>query len=152
MLRVTSQQPTTNPKKQTPCRTRPRLFRVGNNISRRQLARPFLVRSSIPPDRLSFLPPSPFPYKLTGAPIQPGQNTRAMDYDRYDAFLHHIFKQTQGDAWFRPSEDNLSAGVALRVDQGACNFLSRLLEQRLTSPPLIFSPLCVLDPQFSRPL
>lgn len=41
-----------------------------------------------------------------------------MDYDRYDAFLHHIFKQTQGDAWFRPSEDNLSAGVALRVDNG----------------------------------
>ncbi|EPS98172.1 hypothetical protein FOMPIDRAFT_1024747 [Fomitopsis schrenkii] len=41
-----------------------------------------------------------------------------MDYDRYDAFLHHIFKQTQGDAWFRPNEDNLSAGVALRVDNG----------------------------------
>ncbi|KAL5532158.1 hypothetical protein ACEPAF_5722 [Sanghuangporus sanghuang] len=41
-----------------------------------------------------------------------------MDYDRYDAFLHYIFKQTQGDAWFRPSEDNLSAGVALRVDHG----------------------------------
>ena len=42
----------------------------------------------------------------------------AMDYDRYDAFLHHIFKQTQGDAWFRPNEDNLSAGVALRVSDG----------------------------------
>ncbi|KAL4246764.1 Glycosyltransferase 2-like domain-containing protein [Abortiporus biennis] len=41
-----------------------------------------------------------------------------MDYDRYDAFLHHIFKQTQGDAWFRPNEDNLSAGVALRVGDG----------------------------------
>ncbi|KAI0916116.1 hypothetical protein AcW1_010030 [Taiwanofungus camphoratus] len=41
-----------------------------------------------------------------------------MDYDRYDAFLHHIFKQTQGDAWFRPNEDTLSAGVALRVDNG----------------------------------
>ena len=25
-----------------------------------------------------------------------------MDYDRYDALLHYIFKQTQGDAWFRP--------------------------------------------------
>lgn len=45
-----------------------------------------------------------------------------MDYDRYDAFLHHIFKQTQGDAWFRPSEDNLSAGVALRVDHGEYDF------------------------------
>lgn len=39
-----------------------------------------------------------------------------MDYDRYDAFLHHIFKQTQGDAWFRPNEDTLSAGVALRIN------------------------------------
>ncbi|KAI0646077.1 glycosyl transferase family group 2-domain-containing protein [Trametes meyenii] len=42
-----------------------------------------------------------------------------MDYDRYDAFLHHIFKQTQGDAWFRPNEDNIAVGVALRVDNGA---------------------------------
>jgi hypothetical protein len=43
-----------------------------------------------------------------------------MNYDRYDAFLHHIFKQTQGDAWFRPDEGRLgvSAGVALRVDTG----------------------------------
>lgn len=49
-----------------------------------------------------------------------------MDYDRYDAFLHHIFKQTQGDAWFRPSEDNLSAGVCLRVDHGECFLLAFL--------------------------
>ena len=41
-----------------------------------------------------------------------------MDYDRYDAFLHHIFKQTQGDAWFKPSEENIHAGVCLRVDNG----------------------------------
>lgn len=43
-----------------------------------------------------------------------------MDYDRYDAFLHHIFKQTQGDAWFRPNEDGVgvSAGVCLRIDNG----------------------------------
>ena len=41
-----------------------------------------------------------------------------MDYDRYDAFLHHIFKQTQGDAWFRPNEDNIAVGFALRVDNG----------------------------------
>lgn len=39
-----------------------------------------------------------------------------MDYD--DAFLQHIFKQTLGDAWFWPSEDNLSAGACLRVDYG----------------------------------
>lgn len=58
-----------------------------------------------------------------------------MDYDAYDALLHHIFKQvschcgrrfcspyswcpfqTQGDAWFKPSEENVHAGVCLRVD------------------------------------
>lgn len=60
----------------------------------------------------------------------------AMDYDAYDALLHHIFKQvpvdifhivigsthkfqqTQGDAWFKPSEENISAGVCLRVEPG----------------------------------
>ena len=49
-----------------------------------------------------------------------------MAYDRYDAFLHHIFKQTQGDAWFRPSEENLSAGVALRVEPGKFIYLVSL--------------------------
>ena len=38
-----------------------------------------------------------------------------MDYDYCDAILHHIFKHTQGDAWFRPNEQNISSGVALRV-------------------------------------
>ncbi|KAG0701465.1 glycosyl transferase family group 2-domain-containing protein [Suillus ampliporus] len=42
----------------------------------------------------------------------------AMDYDAYDALLHHIFKQTQGDAWFKPTEENVSAGVCLRVEPG----------------------------------
>ncbi|KIP01700.1 hypothetical protein PHLGIDRAFT_26915 [Phlebiopsis gigantea 11061_1 CR5-6] len=41
-----------------------------------------------------------------------------MDYDAYDALLHHIFRQTQGDAWFKPSEENVHAGVCLRVDTG----------------------------------
>ena len=41
-----------------------------------------------------------------------------MDYDRYDAILHHIFKQTQGDTWFRPNEDQLPCGVAVRVGEG----------------------------------
>ena len=40
-----------------------------------------------------------------------------MDYDRYDAILHHIFKQTQGDAWFRPNEDSLPCGIAIRVGE-----------------------------------
>ncbi|KAJ7058150.1 glycosyl transferase family group 2-domain-containing protein [Mycena amicta] len=40
-----------------------------------------------------------------------------MDYDRYDALLHHLFKQTQGDAWFRPDEP-VSSGIALRVSDG----------------------------------
>ncbi|THH11529.1 hypothetical protein EW145_g574 [Phellinidium pouzarii] len=41
-----------------------------------------------------------------------------MDYDAYDAILHHVFKQTQGDAWFKPSEENAAAGVCLRVEPG----------------------------------
>ncbi|KAG8841497.1 hypothetical protein FRC20_005007, partial [Serendipita sp. 405] len=41
-----------------------------------------------------------------------------MDYDAYDALLHHIFKQTQGDAWFKPAEENISTGVCLRVEPG----------------------------------
>ncbi|KAH9927699.1 glycosyl transferase family group 2-domain-containing protein [Fomitopsis serialis] len=42
-----------------------------------------------------------------------------MDYDAYDALLHHVFKQVnQGDAWFKPSEENVHAGVCLRVDAG----------------------------------
>lgn len=43
----------------------------------------------------------------------------AMDYDRYDATLHWLFKQTQGDAWFRPNEDALPAGVCLRTHDGS---------------------------------
>ncbi|KAH9975273.1 glycosyl transferase family group 2-domain-containing protein [Lactifluus volemus] len=42
-----------------------------------------------------------------------------MDYDRYDALLHYIFKQTQGDAWFRPDARDISAGVCLRDDTGS---------------------------------
>jgi len=58
-----------------------------------------------------------------------------MDYDSYDAVLHWIFRsvtlphsivessslvlsQTQGDAWFKPSEENICAGVCLRVEPG----------------------------------
>ncbi|KAG8810640.1 hypothetical protein FRC17_002848, partial [Serendipita sp. 399] len=41
-----------------------------------------------------------------------------MDYDAYDALLHHIFKQTQGDAWFKPAAENISTGVCLRVEPG----------------------------------
>ncbi|KAL1694017.1 glycosyl transferase family group 2-domain-containing protein [Schizophyllum commune] len=46
----------------------------------------------------------------------------AMDYDRYDALLHWLFKQTQGDAWFRPHEENVSSGVALRVNEDPIEF------------------------------
>ncbi|KAK0475534.1 glycosyl transferase family group 2-domain-containing protein [Armillaria novae-zelandiae] len=45
-----------------------------------------------------------------------------MDYDRWDALLHHIFKQTQGDAWFRPQEESLTSGVALRVNDSPPEF------------------------------
>ena len=41
-----------------------------------------------------------------------------MDYDSYDAILHHIFQQTQGDVWFMDPEDNVAAGVCLRVAPG----------------------------------
>ncbi|KAG8815693.1 hypothetical protein FRC18_001357 [Serendipita sp. 400] len=38
------------------------------------------------------------------------------DYDAWDAILHHIWKQTQGEAWFKPAEESAQAGVALRLD------------------------------------
>jgi cellulose synthase/poly-beta-1,6-N-acetylglucosamine synthase-like glycosyltransferase len=41
-----------------------------------------------------------------------------MDYDSYDAVLHWVFRSTQGDAWFKPSQENISAGVCLRVEPG----------------------------------
>ena len=55
-----------------------------------------------------------------------------MDYDRYDAFLHHIFKQTQADAWFRPSEEHISTGVCLRIEPGKSSS-SRTLPAREVS-------------------
>ncbi|KAJ3500953.1 hypothetical protein NMY22_g19087 [Coprinellus aureogranulatus] len=39
-----------------------------------------------------------------------------MDYDSFDAVLHFIFRSTQGDAWFKPPEENVSAGVCVRVE------------------------------------
>ncbi|PBK87934.1 hypothetical protein ARMGADRAFT_1034243 [Armillaria gallica] len=41
-----------------------------------------------------------------------------MDYDNYDAVLHYVWGRTQGDAWFKPSEENVAAGVCLRVAPG----------------------------------
>lgn len=41
-----------------------------------------------------------------------------MEYDSFDAILHHIFRSTQGDAWFKPSEENVSAGVCIRIEPG----------------------------------
>jgi hypothetical protein len=31
----------------------------------------------------------------------------ASEYDAHDAILHHIFKQTQGEAWFKPAEESM---------------------------------------------
>ncbi|KAJ7122674.1 glycosyl transferase family group 2-domain-containing protein [Mycena crocata] len=42
-----------------------------------------------------------------------------MDYDSWDALVQYLFKKTQGDAWFKPSEENVSAGVCLRVEPGS---------------------------------
>ncbi|KAG2155256.1 glycosyl transferase family group 2-domain-containing protein [Suillus bovinus] len=41
-----------------------------------------------------------------------------MDYDPYDALLHHVYQQTQGEAWFRPTEENIATGVCIRVAAG----------------------------------
>ena len=40
------------------------------------------------------------------------------DYDAYDAILHHVFRSTQPDGWFKPSTETLSTGVCIRVDNG----------------------------------
>ncbi|KAG1820067.1 glycosyl transferase family group 2-domain-containing protein [Suillus variegatus] len=41
-----------------------------------------------------------------------------MDYDPYDALLHHVYQQTQGEAWFRPTEESIATGVCIRVAAG----------------------------------
>lgn len=46
----------------------------------------------------------------------------ATEYDAYDAILHHIFKQTQGEAWFKPTEESMQAGVALRIEVNPSRF------------------------------
>lgn len=42
----------------------------------------------------------------------------AYHYDNFDAVLHFLYSRTQGDAWFKPTEENISAGVCLRVETG----------------------------------
>lgn len=61
-----------------------------------------------------------------------------MDYDRNDALLHWLFRQTQGDAWFRPNEEQISSGVALRVNDGTSRstLLCLFFHQILTGPGL----------------
>lgn len=44
------------------------------------------------------------------------------DYDAFDAILHHIFKQTQGEAWFKPTQESVQAGVALRLESNPPRF------------------------------
>ncbi|KAF9530692.1 glycosyl transferase family group 2-domain-containing protein [Crepidotus variabilis] len=41
-----------------------------------------------------------------------------MDYDSFDGVLHYIFRSTLGDSWFKPTEENISAGVCLRTAPG----------------------------------
>ena len=60
----------------------------------------------------------------------------AMDYDRNDALLHWLFRQTQGDAWFRPNEEHISSGVALRVNDGT----SRSIPTLSISSPISIGP------------
>lgn len=66
----------------------------------------------------------------------------AIDYDPYDALLHHVYQQvrcglsfffsfffpflprsrvrdqTQGEAWFRPAEEHIATGVCIRTETG----------------------------------
>jgi hypothetical protein len=44
------------------------------------------------------------------------------DYDAYDAILHHVFRSTQGDGWFKPAQESLATGVCLRVDAETSTF------------------------------
>jgi hypothetical protein len=55
-------------------------------------------------------------------PTLPDHHTMTSEYDAYDAILHHIFKQTQGEAWFKPQEESVQAGVALRTDVNPARF------------------------------
>jgi hypothetical protein len=43
-----------------------------------------------------------------------------------------VFKKTQEDAWFKPSEENISAGVCLRVETGLFRVFP--YENRLLAP------------------
>ncbi|KAK7472064.1 hypothetical protein VKT23_000178 [Stygiomarasmius scandens] len=44
-----------------------------------------------------------------------------MDFDKYDALLHHIYKHTS-DSWLKPHEENLTSGVALRINDDPVEF------------------------------
>lgn len=79
--------------------------------------------SSPPSNVLQVSPPSfvvvPILLLLFLLLLRPPPHPSPMDYDRYDATLHYIFKQTQGDAWFRPHEDQVPPGVCLRTHDGS---------------------------------
>ncbi|KAF9014299.1 glycosyl transferase family group 2-domain-containing protein [Cyathus striatus] len=40
------------------------------------------------------------------------------DYDLWDAWLHKIYEATQQHNWFMPTEDIISTGVCMRVEEG----------------------------------
>lgn len=60
-------------------------------------------------------PPHSSPCAIIPRPLQ-------SDYDAYDAILHHVFRATQGDGWFKPSQESLATGVCLRVDADTRTF------------------------------
>jgi hypothetical protein len=51
-----------------------------------------------------------------------------MDYDAYDAILHMVFKRTQEDAWFKPSEEVCVLSVLL---------VRQLIPSRTSLPALL---------------
>ncbi|KAF5354337.1 hypothetical protein D9756_007321 [Leucocoprinus leucothites] len=69
-----------------------------------------------------------------------------MDYDRNDALLHWLFRQTQGDAWFRPSEESISSGVALRVSDANEAPEFRVFPYENETLELFETAVCALNP------
>ncbi|KAF9231782.1 glycosyl transferase family group 2-domain-containing protein [Melanogaster broomeanus] len=68
------------------------------------------------PSQFSYSPLSrPSPHLLIRVCVP----ASAMDYDPYDALLHHVYQQTQGEGWFRPTEQHIATGVCLRTESGS---------------------------------
>ena len=41
--------------------------------------------------------------------------SNVVEFDAYDAVLHHIYNQTYGKVWFVPTEEQAAGGVSVRI-------------------------------------